>query len=154
MAYGSEVLLCDPWFSGRVFNEAWGLLEEIDIDAFDLGKVSHNWISHEHPDHLHFPTLRALRERLSGEVTVYYRQQKAQHVRKTVEELGFRFVALAAGECCRLSDSNCRTITHRFPSVGGSKSRWVAHRDYSGPGKSSHRGSQPLLRRHLPFALG
>ena len=100
--HGSEALLCDPWFSGRVFNQSWGLLEETEVDALDLRDVRHIWISHEHPDHLHFPTLRAIRERISGEVTVYYRRQKAQHVREALEGLGFSFVALAAGESYRL----------------------------------------------------
>ncbi|MEE3328853.1 MAG: MBL fold metallo-hydrolase, partial [Myxococcota bacterium] len=102
VSYGSESLLCDPWFSGRVFNDSWGLLEETDVDTLELDRVRHIWISHEHPDHLHFPTLRALRERLSGEVTVYFRKQKRPHVRNALEGLGFRFVALTAGEVCRV----------------------------------------------------
>ena len=53
-------VLTDPWYFGTAFNDGWELsykpiLEEIKAYIHDVDII---WISHEHPDHLHFPTLK------------------------------------------------------------------------------------------------
>jgi len=50
-------ILTDPWFSGGSFNNGWKLLSETAVlDAENiLNKISHIWISHEHPDHFSIP---------------------------------------------------------------------------------------------------
>jgi hypothetical protein len=90
----SSVLLTDPWFGGEVFHDSWRLLVPPDPDLVDFDRLRHIWISHEHPDHLHFPTLRDIRERTSHPVTVYYRRQEDQGVREAVAKLGFNVVEL------------------------------------------------------------
>ena len=59
---GKTAILTDPWFFGRVFNNGWGLSPEPSLDYLkkELANVTHIWISHEHPDHLHFPSLKFL----------------------------------------------------------------------------------------------
>ena len=59
---GQTSILTDPWFFGRVFNNGWGLSPEPSLDDLkkDLADVTQIWISHEHPDHLHFPSLKFL----------------------------------------------------------------------------------------------
>src|SRR5262245_21030576 len=88
-----ETLLTDPWLFGDVFNHAWTLCAPPALDALDLERVRHIWISHEHPDHLHFPTLRWIRDRVAGPVTVYHRHRNAA-VREAVKRLGFDVVEL------------------------------------------------------------
>ena len=46
-------ILSDPWFEGAAFNNGWNLLyENKDEDIREiLNRVTHIWISHEHPDH-------------------------------------------------------------------------------------------------------
>ena len=73
--YGENTLLCDPWISGRVFNESWALLTEGHIDWQTIGPHLDIWISHEHPDHLHFPTLKAIRAGRTGRIRLYYRDK-------------------------------------------------------------------------------
>ena len=51
-------LLCDPWLFGKAFNEGWALLSP--AAAVPWESINYIWISHQHPDHLHFPTLRSL----------------------------------------------------------------------------------------------
>lgn len=56
---GKTKILCDPWFSGLAFHDAWSLLFE---DTYDLNDIDYDyiWISHEHPDHFSIPTLKKL----------------------------------------------------------------------------------------------
>jgi L-ascorbate metabolism protein UlaG (beta-lactamase superfamily) len=89
-----ETLLTDPWLFGDVFNSAWTLCAPPALDSLDLGRVRHIWISHEHPDHLHFPSLRWIRDRVAGPVTVYHRRRSTA-IREAVKRLGFDVVELA-----------------------------------------------------------
>ena len=69
---GPIVLLTDPWCMGEVFNEAWSLLCTPALTPTTLQGVTHIWISHEHPDHLHFPTLQAIPAEQKSTVTMLY----------------------------------------------------------------------------------
>ena len=53
-------ILTDPWFFGTAFNDGWDLSPEPDLLNIEelIADVDLIWISHEHPDHLHFPTLK------------------------------------------------------------------------------------------------
>lgn len=87
-------ILCDPWFSGRVFNEGWALAPEPRFDASDLAGIQYLWISHEHPDHMHFPTLAALPPEFKASVTVLFQENNSQKVPAALTKSGFRrFVA-------------------------------------------------------------
>ena len=55
-----SLLLTDPWFGGKIFNDSWSLVEPADLGWLDLSRLRHIVISNEHPDHLHFQTLRDL----------------------------------------------------------------------------------------------
>lgn len=53
IAEGDVGLLTDPWYSGPAFHKGWDLLVETPDDEVDalLDRVTHIWLSHEHPDH-------------------------------------------------------------------------------------------------------
>ncbi len=88
---GQAMLLTDPWFFGRAFADSWALRAPTVLDGTDLGRVRWIWISHEHPDHLHFPTLRWLRAQIAGPVEVLYGGVSVAPVRSAVESMGFAF---------------------------------------------------------------
>lgn len=50
-------LLSDPWFFGTAFHDGWALIyENPDNEICEvLDKITHIWISHEHPDHFSIP---------------------------------------------------------------------------------------------------
>ena len=52
-------ILVDPWFSGSVFLSSWDLLSEL---KYNINSINYNYIfiSHEHPDHFHIPTLKEI----------------------------------------------------------------------------------------------
>lgn len=49
-------LLCDPWLFGKAFNKGWALVSPAATVSWET--IDYVWISHQHPDHLHFPTLK------------------------------------------------------------------------------------------------
>jgi L-ascorbate metabolism protein UlaG (beta-lactamase superfamily) len=90
-------LLTDPWFFGSVFNDSWRLLIETTIDNLDLSKLRFIWISHEHPDHFHIPTLRALRQRVTWPVTVLFQRLPDKGVKHALQQLGYDVLELQNG---------------------------------------------------------
>ena len=53
LKYNQTGILSDPWYFNSVFNKGWRLIYENNIEYIKetLNKVSHIYISHEHPDH-------------------------------------------------------------------------------------------------------
>ena len=83
-------VLVDPWFEDKVFNNSWCLFKETDIDSLDLTKLKYIFISHEHPDHLHFPTLKTIYG-LKQDVEIIFPHRKDTTVKKVIEKIGFKF---------------------------------------------------------------
>lgn len=87
------VSICaDPWFFGEAFNESWSLLCESALAPTGLDKVTHIWISHEHPDHLHFPTLKAIPVEQKTKITLLYQEHFSSRMSRALGNLGFRAV--------------------------------------------------------------
>lgn len=86
-------VLTDPWFFGTIFNDSWRLMIETDVDAIDLSQVRFIWISHEHPDHLHFPTLKAIKDKVKDAHVVMLKRDNS-NVKQAVEKLGYKFTEL------------------------------------------------------------
>ena len=89
---GPIALLTDPWFMGEVFNESWSLLCPSELTPKDLQRVTHIWISHEHPDHFHFPTLKAIPPEQKANITLLYQRHFSARVFEAMTKLGFRQV--------------------------------------------------------------
>jgi UDP-MurNAc hydroxylase len=87
-------LLTDPWFTGTSFNESWGLIKEPDPDEVQaaLHGVTHLFISHEHPDHFHVPTLRALPADLKNECVVIVQELHDGRMIDALRAFGFKHI--------------------------------------------------------------
>jgi UDP-MurNAc hydroxylase len=83
-------ILCDPWLAGKVFNNGWALLSPPAPVAFDA--IDYVWISHEHPDHLHFPTLRQIPDADKQRIRVLYQQHASPRIVEALRALGFPHV--------------------------------------------------------------
>ncbi|HET9529987.1 MAG TPA: MBL fold metallo-hydrolase [Blastocatellia bacterium] len=86
---GPVALLADPWFMGEVFNESWSLLCPPALTPDALQGVTHIWISHEHPDHLHFPTLKSIPAEQKATITLLYQRHFSTRVYEALSRLGF-----------------------------------------------------------------
>lgn len=79
----------DPWLSGTAFNGSWRLWPEPAFPPERLDEVDFLWISHEHPDHFHLPTLRALPAAFRRRVTVLFQDLSSDKVVSALRRLGF-----------------------------------------------------------------
>ncbi len=86
----NQVILCDPWLVGKVFNNSWALLSPSSPPAFST--VDYIWISHEHPDHLSFPSLKGIPDSDKSRIKVLYQRHASPRVVDSILKLGFSHV--------------------------------------------------------------
>lgn len=56
------ILITDPWLIGSCYWRSWWLERPpTDVDIAWLARAQHLYLTHEHPDHLHPPSLRRLK---------------------------------------------------------------------------------------------
>ena len=80
----------DPWLFGTAFNDSWKLHPKPKFDNKLLCKINYIWISHEHPDHFHIPTLRSLPTDFKERVTVLFQKNNSDKMPKAFEKFGFK----------------------------------------------------------------
>ena len=89
---GPVGLLSDPWLEGEIFNSSWAPLFTGHLGEEELAALTHIWISHEHPDHLHFPSLRSIPPEVRARVTLLYQRHPQRAVVDALRQQGFREV--------------------------------------------------------------
>ena len=67
ISVGDVNLLSDPWLFGSVFNSGWSLQlknpsNDCCLSIDEVSRVNYLYISHEHPDHFHIPSLKWIAE--------------------------------------------------------------------------------------------
>ena len=61
-----------------------------DPEKINIDNVTHIWISHEHPDHFHFPTLKAIADRIDPtSVQVLFQETNSEKVFNALDGMGF-----------------------------------------------------------------
>lgn len=93
---GDVCLWSDPWLYGKAFNDSWILSPPAAWDETWLDKIDCLWVSHEHPDHFHTPTLKLLPERFKNRVTVLFQKNNSDKMPRAFAELGFHHLKLLA----------------------------------------------------------
>jgi hypothetical protein len=79
--------VCDPWLVGKAFNNGWALLSP--SAAVDFSKVDYIWISHQHPDHLNFPSLKSIPAQQRRRITILYQHHSSARMVRVFRGLGF-----------------------------------------------------------------
>ncbi|MGE4596907.1 MAG: MBL fold metallo-hydrolase, partial [Methylophilaceae bacterium] len=90
-------LLCDPWFSGDVFHKGWNLLVENSDEQIKelLKKITHIWISHEHPDHFSIKFFNTFTKLIKERgITILFQETKDKRVEKFLLNKNFSFIKL------------------------------------------------------------
>lgn len=87
---GRVVVWTDPWLESRAFNGSWELLPAPSPDRRFLERVTHIWLSHEHPDHFNIPTLRNLPAEFRERVTVCYQKRNTNKIFDALRKMGYR----------------------------------------------------------------
>lgn len=80
----------DPWLDGRAFNESWALYPPAVFDSDLFERIDYIWISHEHPDHFHIPTLRNLPLAFKEKTPVLFQRNNSQKVFDALSKFGFK----------------------------------------------------------------
>jgi hypothetical protein len=86
-----SITLVDPWYFGRIFNNSWSLLGDTDDSQIDYSKVKYISVSHEHPDHLHWPTLKHIKSKTDNEITIIFPRRTNPNVMNECKKLGYSF---------------------------------------------------------------
>ncbi|MFL5483229.1 MAG: MBL fold metallo-hydrolase [Gemmatimonadaceae bacterium] len=84
-------LLTDPWYSGRIYHNAWELCPPPPALP-DFRSLDAIFVSHAHPDHYHRPTLEQIREERGGDIPVFVAEFFHDTIARDLRELGFRAV--------------------------------------------------------------
>jgi len=87
---GHVVVWTDPWLESRAFNDSWELLPAPSPDRSFLERVTHIWLSHEHPDHFNIPTLKNLPAEFRERVTVCYQKRNTTKIFDALHKMGYR----------------------------------------------------------------
>ena len=85
----SSLSIFDPWFTGDVFNNSWSLLRETDINSLSLDKLKYIFITHEHPDHLHWRTLKQIKDSCTNELKIIIPKRRNSNVSDALRKMGF-----------------------------------------------------------------
>jgi UDP-MurNAc hydroxylase len=90
---GTSILM-DPWLSGKIFNDSWTLRPQPEFDPTLLESIDYLWISHEHPDHCHFPTLNSFPAAFKQRVIILIQERDHEKLVTAFKELGYRNIRL------------------------------------------------------------
>ena len=102
-------ILMDPWLSGAIFNDGWDLLVPSVLPETTLGQVTHVWISHEHPDHFHLPSLRTILKAHPNTLTILFQPTADSRVVNWARREGFEVQTLTEHCWVPLTES-CRVL--------------------------------------------
>jgi Beta-lactamase superfamily domain len=89
---GDVSLWSDPWLKGEAFNESWALYPQPSLRDEDVARITHVWISHEHPDHLSIPTIKALPPERKARMVALFQKHYDTEVIDWLRTQGFKEV--------------------------------------------------------------
>jgi hypothetical protein len=96
----------DPWLFGKAFNNSWTLFPPAVFAQSLLPDIDYIWISHEHPDHFHVPTLKSLADSFKERVTILFQENNSEKMFEAFKMFGFqRFRALPHRKIVPLSEA-------------------------------------------------
>lgn len=106
-------ILVDPWFDDSIFLNGWNLLKKFD---YDINKLSYQYIfiSHEHPDHFHIPTLKKIANPESK--TIIFHKTLDSKVIDFVKKMGFNVLECENDRFYKLNFGKIKVQSNGFDS--------------------------------------
>ncbi len=83
-------IFTDPWTRGKAFNEGWALYAPPCSVPYET--IDYLYVTHEHPDHFSFPTLKSIPAEQRARLTVLYQEHASKRLVKAFLGLGFKQV--------------------------------------------------------------
>ncbi len=84
----------DPWLFGTAFNDSWKQYPASNFDKKLYNEIDFLWVSHEHPDHFHIPTLKSLPDEFKKRVTLLFQDNNSDKMPNAFKMLGFTKIQL------------------------------------------------------------
>jgi hypothetical protein len=84
-------LLTDPWYSGRIYQNAWALAPT-PPRLPDFGALDAVFLSHAHPDHYHLPTLEHIRDARGRDLPIFIAKFFHGTIGRDLRAMGFSHV--------------------------------------------------------------
>jgi UDP-MurNAc hydroxylase len=100
-------ILTDPWYQGDAFNKGWNLLTETSDDDAEiiLKKITHIWISHEHPDHFSILFFKKFSKLIiARSIKVLFQNTSDKRVVGFLKKAGLKCIELRFNEKLSLDD--------------------------------------------------
>lgn len=104
LRHGDVALMTDPWLSGSAFNDGWDLVAPSVFQVQDFDRITHIWISHEHPDHFSPGTLKSIKPEIRNRLTLCYQKTEDRKVLGFCEKLGFKTLELIPNQWTDLGE--------------------------------------------------
>ena len=101
-------LLSDPWYQGDAFHKGWNLLYELDDSSIEdlLNRVSHIWISHEHPDHFSILFFKKYEKKIKDRnIEILFQETYDKRVESFFKANDFSLRILKTNKWINLSDN-------------------------------------------------
>jgi ribonuclease BN (tRNA processing enzyme) len=101
-------VLSDPWYQGDAFHKGWNLLcETSDDQSIDiLNKITHIWISHEHPDHFSIPFFKKFSKQINErKIKILFQDTKDKRVVQFLKNLSVEYRELQDNVNLKLDES-------------------------------------------------
>ena len=94
ISYNQTSILSDPWYNGTSFHEGWRLIHETEEDEIinTLNKITHIYISHEHPDHFRpsfFTNKKIKNILLSRKIEFLFQYTKDKRIVNFIKKQGY-----------------------------------------------------------------
>jgi len=110
ISYEEISVLSDPWYNGTAFHEGWRLMHETNDNQIDeiLKKITHIYISHEHPDHFRPIFLSNQHVKniiLEKNIEFLFQETKDKRVYNFIKKQGFKVKELNSKEKLNLNDN-------------------------------------------------
>jgi len=102
----------DPWLFGTAFNNSWKLFPEPEFNEDWYDEINFLWISHEHPDHFHIPTLKSLPDEFKKRVTLLFQDDNSDKMPNAFKRLGFEKIKLLKNR--KITKITEKTKVHNF----------------------------------------
>lgn len=80
-------IFSDPWTKGKAFNDGWALLSK--CQEVNYSEIDYIFVTHEHPDHFNFPTLKSIPESDRNRIKILYQEHASTRLKDAFEKLGF-----------------------------------------------------------------
>lgn len=104
---GNIQILSDPWYEGEAFHKGWDLIVPMGSEKIApmLEKITHIYVSHEHPDHFSVKFFLQYGEQIRNhKIKILFQTTTDKRVKKFLDSKGFEVLELPVHQSLELAE--------------------------------------------------